>query len=71
MINIQTERKRKRDILSPQDRKALKAYVTTFPTIIDAAVAIGIHRNVLDLVLVKGSGAPETISKIKEKLQAA
>jgi hypothetical protein len=71
MINIQTARKRKRDILTREEHKALLRYVKTFPTIIDAACTIGIHRNVLDLVMIKGSGSPETISKIKAVLQAA
>lgn len=70
MINIQmeTERKRKRDILTKDEHRALIKYVRTFPTIVDAAFIIGIHRNVLDLVMIKGSGSPETIFKIRERL---
>lgn len=65
------ERKRKRDILTKDEHKALLRYVRTFPTIVDAAYSIGIHRNVLDLVMIKGSGSPETIRKIKEKINAS
>jgi hypothetical protein len=71
MINIQMERRRKRDVLTKDEHKSLLKYVKTFPTIIDAACAIGIHRNVLDLVMIKGSGSPETISKIKAALPMA
>jgi hypothetical protein len=65
------ERKRKRDVLTKDEHKALLKYVKSFPTIIDAAFTIGIHRNVLDLVMIKGSGSPETISKIKAVLPVA
>lgn len=73
MINIQpqSERKRKRDVLTKEEQSALKKFVNTFPTVVDAAEAIGIHRNVLDLVLIKGSGSPETIQKVKAKITQA
>jgi predicted DNA-binding protein (UPF0251 family) len=70
MINIQ-ERKRKTEKLTPEEFKALKKYVLSFHTVVDAAFAIGIHRNTLDMVVIKGSGSPETIDKIRQKLQAA
>lgn len=70
MINIQ-DRKRKSEKLTPEEQKALKKYVASFPAVIDAAVEIGIHRNTLDLVLIKGSGSPDTIHKIREKLSIA
>lgn len=69
MINIQ-ERKRKSLKLEPEEFKSLKKYVQSFPTIIDAAAVIGIHRNTLDIVLIKGKGSPETIGKIREKLSS-
>jgi hypothetical protein len=65
------ERKRKRDVLTKEEHRSLLKYVKTFPTIVDAAFAIGIHRNVLDLVMIKGSGSPEAISKIKIALPIA
>lgn len=67
MINIQ-ERNRKSVKMEPDEFKAFKKYVYTFPTIIDAALAIGVHRNTLDMVLIKGKGSPETIGKIREKV---
>jgi hypothetical protein len=70
MINIQ-ERKRKSEKLTPQEFKALKKYVYSFNTVIDAAVAIGIHRNTLDIVLIKGKGSPETVGLIREKLNSS
>lgn len=72
MINIQTpsNSKRKSLRLTKDEEKALKKYVSGFNKVVEAAEEIGIHRNVLDLVLIKGSGSPETIGKIREKLQA-
>lgn len=67
MINIQ-ERKRKSERLTNEEFKALKKYVASFHTVIDAAFAIGIHRNVLDMVLIKGSGSPDTIEKVRVKI---
>jgi hypothetical protein len=70
MINIQ-ERKRKSEKLTADEFKALKKYVASFSTVIDAAFAIGIHRNTLDIVMFKGKGSPETIGLIREKLAQA
>lgn len=63
------ERKRKSERLSKEEHRALIKYVRSHPTIIDAAEKIGIHRNVLDLVIIKGSGSPETIGLIKGKIK--
>jgi hypothetical protein len=71
MIKVmKAERKRKSEKLSKDEVRSLVKYVHTFPTIIDAAYSIGIHRNVLDLVLIKGSGSPVTIQKVREKIAA-
>lgn len=73
MINIQspvTGRKRKSEKLSKDEFKALKSFVGGFDTVVDAAENIGIHRNVLDLVLIKGSGSPETIQKVRTAIAA-
>lgn len=71
MINIHTERKRKSDPLTRDEHKALIKYVKSHHTIVDAAYAIGIHRNVLDRVMIAATGSPETIEKIREKLSGA
>lgn len=68
MINIQHPIKRKSERLSKIEQQALKRYVAAKNTVVAAAEIIGIHRNVLDLVLVKGSGSPETIQKIRAAL---
>lgn len=68
MINIST-RKRKSEKLTTEEKRALKKYVASFPTVIDAAYSIGIHRNTLDIVLIKGSGSPETVGAIRSALE--
>lgn len=71
MINIQpttTERKRKSEKLTKEEFQAFKKFVRSRPTIVDAAEQIGIHRNVVDLVLIKGKGSPETVGLIRGKL---
>jgi hypothetical protein len=70
MINIMNERKRKSEKLTKEEIASLKKYVRTFSTVVDASEKIGIHRNVLDMVLFRGSGSPETVSKIRESLSA-
>jgi hypothetical protein len=70
MINIQ-DRKRKSESLTTSEHRGLRKYVASFPTVIDAAAAIGIHRNTLDIVLIKGKGSPETVGLIREKLEEA
>jgi hypothetical protein len=65
-----SERKRRREVLTKDELKNLKSFVASFAAVVHAAEEIGIHRNVLDLVLIKGSGSPETIGLIKEKLDA-
>lgn len=67
MINIQ-DRKRKSEALTLVEQKGLRKYVDSFPTVIDAAAAIGIHRNTLDIVLIKGKGSPETVGLIRDKI---
>lgn len=62
--------KRKSIVLSSEEFASLKKYATQFNTGIECAESIGIHRNVLDRVLIVGSGSPETVDKIRIALQA-
>lgn len=65
-----TTRKRKSDPLTREEFAALKQYRKTFHTAVDCADAIGIKREVLDRVLIVGSGSPETIEKIRTAIAA-
>jgi hypothetical protein len=67
-ILIMTDRKRRSEPLSKEEHKALLKYISTFPTKLDAAYAIGISRQVLDLVAIRGTGSPDSIRAIREKL---
>jgi len=60
-----TTTKRKSEALTRDEMTALKQFAKGFRTTVECAEAIGIHRAVLDRVLIVGSGAPETVEKIR------
>lgn len=60
-----TIKKRKTVLLSKEEFAALKAYASKYNTLVEAAEAIGIHRNVLDRVFIVKRGSEETIGKIR------
>lgn len=66
-----TERRRRSVKLTNEERRAFKKWVEGFDTKIDAQEALGVSKPTLDMVLVKGSGHPDTIEKIKSKIQEA
>lgn len=70
-MEITTERKRRSEKLTKEEMRAFTKYLNTFPTKYDAAIAIGISRPTLNLVIIRGSGYWETIQKIREKLFGA
>ncbi len=65
-----TLKTKKSEKLTPDEKVLLKKFVKDYTTINDAAEAIGIHRNVLDRVLLAFRAAPETISLIRKSLAA-
>lgn len=69
MENI-IEKKRRSVKLTPDEKKAFKKLMNTYDLKIEAAEAIGVTRQVLDLVLIKGSGSPETIDRIRKAIAA-
>jgi hypothetical protein len=62
------DRKRRSESLTPEEFRAFKKYLNTFPTKLDAALTIGISRPTLNLVIIRGSGHPDTIKAIRGKL---
>lgn len=58
-------RKKKSVSLTKEERKSLKNFIKKFTTKLDCAEAIGIHRSVLDKVILSGTGAPETVQSIR------
>jgi len=66
----QTEmyRRRKSVSLTKDEWNGLKKYRKGFNTEIECALSIGVDRNVLNNVLLKGTGAPDSIEKIRAKL---
>jgi hypothetical protein len=62
------ERRRRSELLSKDEHKLLLKYIAKFQTLVDAADAIELPRQTLERVKIIGSGSPETIKKIREKL---
>lgn len=68
MSNTNT-RIRKSERLSKDELKALKAFRKGFDTMVQFAEVVGVSRQVLDRVLLFGSGASESIRVIREYLE--
>jgi hypothetical protein len=64
------ERKRRSEKMSKEEHKAFIKWVNSFDTKTDAVVALGISRPTLDNLIFKGSGKPDTIKLIREKLNS-
>jgi hypothetical protein len=60
-----SDRKKKSEKLARPEHAALKQYRKKFDTEVDCAISLGIDRVVLNRVILKGSGAPDTIAKIR------
>lgn len=63
--------KRKSEALTKDEFAALKQFSKGFRTGVECAEVIGIHRAVLDRILIVGSGSPETVEKIRAALATA
>lgn len=66
-----TTRNRRSELLTKDEHKAFVKLYHSFPTKTDAQEIIGIKRQVLDLVAIKGKGSPETIQKVRSALVSA
>lgn len=61
-------RKRRSEKLNPDEFRAFKKWVGSFDTKTDAKDALEVSTVTLDMVLIKGSGRPDTIEKIRSKI---
>lgn len=68
MEDQQTMRRKRSEPLTKTELKALKAYRKQFKTEVACAISLGIDRTVLSYVLLKGSSAPETVEKIRARI---
>lgn len=72
MVQIsEIARKRKSERLTKEEHRAFVKLFQSFKTKTDAQETFGVKRQVLDLVAIKGSGSPNTINTIRQKLTAA
>lgn len=63
--------RRKSVALTSDERKELKKFIKAFDTLTEAAESLGISRQRLDRLQLVGSGSPESITIIREKLNTA
>lgn len=56
--------------LTKAEWKALKEYRKTFNTEVGCAISLGLDRTVLKGTILRGSGHPKTIEKIRNKLNS-
>ena len=66
-----TETKRKSVALTPDEKKSLKEFIKGFNTLTEAALSLGVSRQVLDRVTLVWSGSESNISIIREKIGTA
>ena len=67
-ISTETFRKRKSVKLSKEEWSQLKRYRKGFDTEVEAAISLGVDRTVLNRIILIGSGSPESVDKIRQKL---
>lgn len=63
-----TSRVKRSEKLTKEELKSLKAFVRGYDTNTDAAEVIGISRETLFNVCLKGSGSPVTVNLIRETI---
>lgn len=68
--NVIQMTKRKSHRLSREEIKALKSFCKSYSSIAECADVIGISRQVLDRVLLTGSGSPDKIQRILAALES-
>jgi hypothetical protein len=67
-VPVEPIKKRKSVHLTRQEIAGLKKYRKGFHTETECAISLGIDRNVLNRILIVGSGAPESIERIRQVL---
>lgn len=64
-------RRRRSERLTDSERELFSSWVASFDTKTDAKEALGVSIVTLDNVLLRGSGRPDTIAKIREHINRA
>lgn len=68
-MELTKTRRRKSERLSKKEAAALRKFVASFDTKIDAFLEIGITKPTMDIVLVRGTAHPDTCRKIRAALK--
>lgn len=69
-MKTSTVRKRKSEAFTPEEYKMFKQYVKSFSTKLDCMAALQITMPTLDRIMLKGTGRPDTIEKIRVAMQS-
>lgn len=67
-MEITSDRKRRSEKLTQEERRSFRKYVESFDTKQDCAIALGITRPTLDNIIHKGSGRPDTVQIIRDRI---
>lgn len=59
---------RRSEALTPEEHERFKEYVGSFPTKVDAMEALETTWPTLDRIILKGSGRPASIEKIRKAI---
>jgi hypothetical protein len=64
------ERKRKSEKMTQMEWSKFRGWVDNFDVFIDACESLSVSRPTMERLLFKGSGHPDTIAKIRAKINA-
>ncbi len=67
-MDLTKQRIRKSEALSADEWRLFLEYVKSFQTKIDAMEALNVTMPTIDRIMLKGTGRPDTIKKIREAL---
>lgn len=62
-------RKRRSEALTPEEYSKFKKYVKSFSTKTDCMAALNTTMPTLDRIVLKGTGRPDSIAKIREAIK--
>jgi len=63
-------KQRRSEKLAPSEKVAFKDWVDSFDTLVDAYEDLDVAKGTLERLLLKGSGHPNTIAKVRRKIPA-
>lgn len=68
-MELQANRRRKSEALTPDEHIKFKEYVNSFRFKVDCMEALDMSMPTLDRIVLAGTGRPDSIKKIREAIQ--